>query len=70
LLKDTYAYVRGLLPISRRLARLNIVQVFGLRPAYLRAFGEQFAAMWHGPLPHPFKEALGVAISSINGCHY
>lgn len=69
-LKETYAYVRGLLPVAGWFARLNILRVLSLRPVYLRECAEQWATMWHGSLPRAFKEALGIAVSTVNRCHY
>jgi hypothetical protein len=50
---------------------VNIMRVFSLRPAFLRAFERAFLlTMWEGVLRRQGKEALGVAVSRTNHCHY
>ena len=61
----------GWLPVPASLAVWNIMRVFSLRPALLRAFGQRFLlTMWSGWLRRPAREAIGVTVAWTNSCHY
>ena len=49
----------------------NIMRVFSLRPALLRAFERCFVlTMWVGALDRQAREAIGVTVAQTNRCHY
>ena len=53
------------------LAVWNIMRLFSLRPTYLRAVSRGFVlTMWGGDLRREAKEAIAVAVSATNDCHY
>jgi alkylhydroperoxidase family enzyme len=53
------------------LAVWNIMRLFSLRPAYLRAVSRGFVLMmWSGNLRRETKEAIAVAVSATNDCQY
>jgi alkylhydroperoxidase family enzyme len=62
--------------VGKRFARnevavWNIMRLFSLRPAYLRAVSRGFVLMmWSGNLRRKAKEAIAVAVSATNNCHY
>ncbi len=74
-LREVYEQIRrdmvGRLPVPLASSVWNIMRVFSLRPALLRAFESAFLlTMWGGTLRRPAKEALGVTVSGANNCHY
>jgi hypothetical protein len=74
-LKEVYEEIRrdmvGRRPVPLASSVWNIMRVFSLRPAFLRAFERAFLlTMWEGVLRRQGKEALGVAVSRTNHCHY
>ena len=69
--RDIRRAVVGWLPVPTSLAVWNIMRVFSLRPAPLRAFGQCFIlTMWSGRLRRPAREAIGVTVAWTNSCHY
>ena len=49
----------------------NIMRVFSLRPALVRAFGRCFVlTMWGGTLRRQAREALGVSVAGTIRCPY
>ncbi|HEY1381302.1 MAG TPA: hypothetical protein VGF55_31165 [Gemmataceae bacterium] len=69
--RDLRRELVGRLPVPAGLAVWNIMRVFSLRPALLRAFGRCFLlTMWGGTLRRPAKEAIGVVVARTNSCHY
>jgi hypothetical protein len=49
----------------------NIMRIFSLRAAYLRAVSRGFVlTMWSGNLRREAKEAIAVAVSATNKCQY
>jgi nitrite reductase/ring-hydroxylating ferredoxin subunit len=74
-LRDVYEQIRrdmvGRWPVPLASSVWNIMRVFSPRPALLRAFESAFLlTMWEGTLRRQAKEALGVAVSGANRCHY
>ena len=74
-LRKVYETVRrdmvGRRPVPLASSVWNIMRVFSLRPALLRAFESAFLlTMWEGTLRRQAKEALGVTVSGANRCHY
>jgi alkylhydroperoxidase family enzyme len=74
-LREAYLQIRrdmvGQRPVLLGMAVWNIMRVFSLRPAFLRAFERAFQfTMWGGVLDRKMKEAIGVAVSRTNQCHY
>ncbi|HUG70810.1 MAG TPA: carboxymuconolactone decarboxylase family protein [Pirellulaceae bacterium] len=68
--REAFDLFRELIPAASWLGVPNIMRVFSLRPAYMRAGITLWAAMWHGPLPRQLKESLGVTVSVANQCPY
>jgi len=69
--RDLRHEIVGWLPVPSSLAVWNIVRVFSLRPALLRAFGRCFIlTMWGGTLARSAKEAIGVTVARANSCRY
>ncbi|HTK74619.1 MAG TPA: hypothetical protein VL371_05125 [Gemmataceae bacterium] len=69
--RDLRHDIVGRLPVPSSLVVWNIVRVFSLRPALLRAFGRCFIlTMWGGGLARSAKEAIGVTVARANSCHY
>jgi len=50
----------------------NILKVFSLRPAAMRATFDLFQALMYGPggLTQPQREMIALVVSVINDCHY
>jgi hypothetical protein len=74
-LRDIYKEIRrdmvGRRPVPIALTAVNIMRIFSLRPAFLRAFERCFLlTMWGGVLRRQAKEALGVVVAGANSCHY
>jgi alkylhydroperoxidase family enzyme len=74
-LREVYEQIRrdmvGRWPVPLASSVWNIMRAFSLRPALLRAFESAFLrTMWGGTLRRSAKEALGVAVSGANNCHY
>ena len=74
-LRAIYRMIRsdmvGSLPFPVEWAAWNVMQVFSLRPQFLRAFGRGFRLiMWDGELTRLAKEAIGVSVAQTNACHY
>jgi hypothetical protein len=74
-LREAYLQIRrdmvGRRPLFLGMAVWNIMRVFSLRPAFLMAFERAFQfTMWGGVLRRTKKEAIGVAVSRTNQCHY
>lgn len=69
-MREAFDLFYELIPAGRWFPVPNIMSVFGLRPEYMRAAITMWAAMWHGPLPRPIKESLGVSVSVANQCPY
>jgi hypothetical protein len=74
-LRAVYKEIRrdmvGRLPVPLGSSVWNIMRIFSLRPAFLRAFEKAFVlTMWGGVLRRQAKEALGVTVSGTNHCHY
>jgi hypothetical protein len=74
-LRAIYGMIRsdmvGSLPFPVEWTTWNVMQVFSLRPQFLRAFGRGFRhIMWDGELTRLAKEAIGVSVAQTNACHY
>ena len=74
-LRAIYGMIRsdmvGSLPFPVEWTAWNVMQVFSLRPHFLRAFARGFRhIMWDGELSRLAKEAIGVSIAQTNACHY
>lgn len=74
-LHDAYAEgtreIGGDRGVAMSMAMWNIMQVFSLRPTYVRAITRGFVrSMWGGSLGRLTKEAIAVAVSKANRCHY
>ncbi len=74
-LRAIYGMIRsdmvGSLPFPVEWTAWNVMQVFSLRPHFLRAFARGFRhIMWDGELTRLAKEAIGVSIAQTNACHY
>ena len=74
-LRAIYGMIRsdmvGSLPFPVEWTTWNVMQVFSLRPQFLRAFGRGFRhIMWDGELSRLAKEAIGVSVARTNTCHY
>jgi alkylhydroperoxidase family enzyme len=74
-LRRVYEEIRrdmvGRRPVPLGSAVVNVMRAFSLRPAFLRAFEQAFLhTMWGGVLRRQAKEAIGVAVSRTNRCHY
>ena len=74
-LRRAYQEIRrdmmGGLPVPLGLAVGNVLRIFSLRPALVRAFERCFLlVMWDGVLRRQAKEALGVAVARTIRCHY
>jgi hypothetical protein len=74
-LRHAYQEVRrqivGGWPLPLPLAIWNIMRVFSLRPALVRAFGRCFLlTMWGGTLRRQAREALGVTVAQRIRCPY
>jgi Carboxymuconolactone decarboxylase family len=49
----------------------SIVATFGCRPGYLAAFKEAWLSLlWGVPERRKLREAVAVAVSTANRCHY
>jgi hypothetical protein len=67
-LADAYRYMRDVAGASMI---ANIVQVFSLRPASMRAMIRGWElAMWAGDEPRATRELVGAMVSRLNDCHY
>jgi alkylhydroperoxidase family enzyme len=74
-LRQVYKEIRrdtvGGLPFPLSMTTWNIMRVFSLRPAFLRAFERSFLlTMWSGGLRRQAREAIGVAVAQTNRCDY
>ena len=74
-LRAIYGMIRsdmvGSVPFPVEWTTWNVMQVFSLRPQFLRAFERGFRhIMWDGELPRLAKEAIGVSVAQTNACHY
>jgi alkylhydroperoxidase family enzyme len=74
-LRRVYQEIRrdlvGWLPVPLSVTACNIMRIFSLRPAFLRAFEHCFLlTMWSGGLRRQAREAIGVTVAQTNGCHY
>ena len=74
-LRVVYGMIRsdmvGPLPLPLEWTAWNVMQVFSLRPQFLRAFERGFRHfMWDGELGRLAKEAIGVSVAQTNACHY
>jgi alkylhydroperoxidase family enzyme len=74
-LRAIYGAIRsdmvGSLPFPVEWTAWNVMQVFSLRPQFLRAFERGFRhIMWDGELARLAKEAIGVSVAQTNACHY
>ena len=74
-LRAIYGMIRsdmvGSLPFPVEWTTWNVMQVFSLRPQFLRALGRGFRhIMWDGELTRLAKEAIGVSVAQTNACHY
>jgi alkylhydroperoxidase family enzyme len=74
-LRAIYGIIRsdliGYVPFPVKWTTGKIMQVFSLRPQFLRAFERGFRhIMWDGELSRLAKEAIGVSVAQTNACHY
>ena len=74
-LRAIYGQIRsdmvGSLPFPVEWTTWNVMQVFSLRPQFLRAFARGFRHfMWDGELRRLAKEAIGVSVAQTNACPY
>jgi hypothetical protein len=74
-LRSIYGMIRsdmvGSLPFPVEWTAWNVMQVFSLRPYFLRAFERGFRhIMWDGELTRLAKEAIGVSVAQTNACRY
>ena len=74
-LRRVYEEIRrdmvGGFPCPLSMTTWNIMRIFSIRPAFLRAFEHSFLlTMWSGGLRRQAREAIGVAVARTNSCDY